>query len=281
MEFKNILIIAVVIIIIYLLYLWLFKDTTNYRIVQTTLKGNSVQTFPANTLPNGGTSLNYSYTFWIYINDYNQNYGKKKIILDRHSDLPPPPGSTQDAVSKSSQHTPLIYLGANKNDLMVHISDTTQKNAKTTLVEDNDPKVEDIPLQKWCFIAVSLDSRVLDIYLDGKLVTSHYYDNLLKAPKQNDKIDINQSSSADIYTITTTTTDKTITQGVSPDGWAGILSNVEYFDRSLNAREVYERYRSGFTGAGGILGGLGEDVSKFNMKVSFLQDDKEVSQFKI
>tara|TARA_B100001093_G_scaffold196346_1_gene188720 strand:- start:939 stop:1754 length:816 start_codon:yes stop_codon:yes gene_type:complete len=271
MEFKNILIIAVVIIIIYLLYLWLFKDTTNKYIVQTTLKGNSGQTVLANTLPNGGTSLNYSYTFWIYINDYNQNYGEKKIILDRHSDLP---GSSQDAVSTSSQHTPLIYLGANKNDLMVHISDTTQGKNKTTLVEDNDPKVEDIPLQKWCFIAVSLDSRVLDIYLDGKLVTSHYYDNLLKAPKQNDKIDINQSSSADIKTNGSNS-------DISKSGWAGILSNVEYFDRSLNAREVYERYRSGFTGAGGILGGLGEDVSKFNMKVSFLQDDKEVSQFKI
>ena len=31
-------------IVLYLLYLWLFKDTTNYAIVKTTLKGNEQQT---------------------------------------------------------------------------------------------------------------------------------------------------------------------------------------------------------------------------------------------
>jgi len=100
--------------------------------------------------------------------------------------------------------------------------------------------------------------------------------NIRKAPKSNDKIDINTSNAFDIK-------DK-IAGGDSittNPGWGGILSNLEYFDRSLNAREIYERYRSGFTGAGGLLGGLGEDISKFNMKVSFLQDDVEVSQFKI
>ena len=115
---------------------------------------------------------------------------------------------------------------------------------------------------------VTLENKVLDIYLDGKLVTSHYYEKMRKSPKANDKIDINQSTSSDNANNDMTT-------------WAGILSNVEYFDRALNAREVYERYKSGFTGAGGLLGGLGEDISKFNMKVSFLQDDVEVSQFKI
>ena len=60
MEFKNILIIAVIIIVLYLLYLWLFKDTTNYAIVKTTLKGNEQQTINANVLPNGGTSMNYN-----------------------------------------------------------------------------------------------------------------------------------------------------------------------------------------------------------------------------
>ena len=74
MEFKNILIIAVVIIVLYLLYLWLFKDNTNYAIVQTTLKGNDIsqEKKKVDILPNGGTSLNYSYAFWIYINVYRR-----------------------------------------------------------------------------------------------------------------------------------------------------------------------------------------------------------------
>ena len=268
MEFKNILIIAVVIIVLYLLYLWLFKDNTNYAIVQTTLKGSNSETIKATTLPNGGTSLNYSYTFWIYINDYNYNYGDTKVILDRHE-------STQTA---TNHHTPLIYLGERQNNLHVHItkSDTTTESANNNIKKKDGPKLEDLPLQKWCFVAVTLDNKVLDIYLDGKLVTSHYYDDVRKAPKNTDSIDINTSNAFDIKGEIAGKNDSS-----KPQGWGGIISNVEYFDRSLNAREIYERYRSGFTGAGGLLGGLGEDISKFNMKVSFLQDDVEVSQFKI
>jgi hypothetical protein len=268
MEFKNILIIAVVIIVLYLLYLWLFKDNTNYAIVQTTLKGNddSQAGKKVDILPNGGTSLNYSYAFWIYINDYNYNYGSPKVILDRHE-------STEIA---TNHHTPLIYLGKNQNNLHVHITGETASSSD--ILGESSPKLEDIPLQKWCFIAVTLDNKVLDIYLDGKLVTSHYYDGIRKAPKNNDIIDINTSNAFDIK-------DKiaggTSSVNTTKKGWGGILSNLEYFDRSLNAREIYERYRAGFTGAGGLLGGLGEDISKFNMKVSFLQDDVEVSQFKI
>ena len=274
MEFKNILIIAVVIIVLYLLYLWLFKDNTNYAIVQTTLKGNddSQAGKKVDILPNGGTSLNYSYAFWIYINDYNYNYGSTKVILDRHE-------STETA---TNHHTPLIYLGKNQNNLHVHItkqtSDSETRPNGDAIVAGDGPKLEDIPLQKWCFIAVTLDNKVLDIYLDGKLVTSHYYDDVREAPKSNDIIDINTSNAFDIK-------DKiaggTSSGSTTKKGWGGILSNLEYFDRSLNAREIYERYRAGFTGAGGLLGGLGEDISKFNMKVSFLQDDVEVSQFKI
>lgn len=269
MEFKNILIIAVVIIVLYLLYLWLFKDTTKGAIIPTTLKGTMPESKDANTLPNGGTSLNYSYTFWIYIKDYNYNYGSPKVILDRHE-------STETA---TNHHTPLIYLGKNQNNLHVHITkQTSDSETPPPAIAGDGPKLEDIPLQKWCFIAVTLDNKVLDIYLDGKLVTSHYYDDVREAPKNNDIIDINTSNAPDII--------KNIAGGSSSGdttkkGWGGILSNLEYFDRSLNAREVYERYRSGFTGSGGLLGGLGEDISKFNMKVSFLQDDVEVSQFKI
>ena len=258
MEFKNILIIAVIIIVLYLLYLWLFKDTTNYAIVKTTLKGNEQQTINANVLPNGGTSMNYTYSFWIYINDYNTSYNQKKVILDRHKT---PSGEN----ATTEHHAPLIYLGENENNLNVYI--TPEIKPPTFKLEES-VKLEDLPLQKWCYVAVTLENKVLDIYLDGKLVTSHYYEKMRKSPKANDKIDINQSTSSDNANNDMTT-------------WAGILSNVEYFDRALNAREVYERYKSGFTGAGGLLGGLGEDISKFNMKVSFLQDDVEVSQFKI
>ena len=61
--------------------------------------------------------------------------------------------------------------------------------------------------------------------------------------------------------------------GSDKTGFAGHMTKLEYFDRALNPREVYERYKAGF----GEGGAAGEMMSKFNLKIAFLQDDKEVS----
>ena len=104
--------------------------------------------------------------------------------------------------------------------------------------------------------------RTVDIYLDGKLVKTCVLPGL---PDLTD----NDQAAIHINPLNPENNE----MGVDGEkGFAGHLSKMEYYGRGLN-QKVYERYRSGFsdTGAGG------ETLSKFNLKIAFLQDDKEVS----
>ena len=238
---KNVIIVVVLVIVLYLLYLWLFTDksTTQLFSVQN---GKSYLELPNKDLPGSGLSGDYSYSFWMYVSNYNYRYGMDKAILVRRGE--------------EGNLFPYIGLGGSTNDLEIKVA--YKQGSSSTELNCN---VHDIPLQKWIHIVVTVVGRTVDVYLDGKLVKTCVMSGLP---------DLTGNDNAPIH-INPTTPDKPDSDGEK--GFAGHLSKLEYFGRGLNPREVYERYRSGFsdTGAGG------ETLSKFNLKIAFLQDDKEVS----
>jgi hypothetical protein len=101
---------------------------------------------PASSLPESG-SVNYSYSIWIYIDDWGYQYGKEKIILLR---------GTMGAL-----FTPAISLMPTDNTAVITV---------TTEEEPFECVVPNIPLQKWTNLIVSLNNKSLDCYVNGKLV---------------------------------------------------------------------------------------------------------------
>jgi hypothetical protein len=136
--------IVIFIIVIYAIT-WMFTKTktlSNYSISSTTT------TFEAAALSNP-SSKNYSYSIWIYISSWT-NTDTPKYIFSRC------------AGSEGSQICfPEVSLAETDNTLNVRVS--SDKDGDTVC------SIPNIPIQTWTNIIVSLNTKVLDVYINGKL----------------------------------------------------------------------------------------------------------------
>lgn len=110
------------------------------------LSNNSVQ------VPNPVVGLELSYSFWIYVNDWDYKFGEWKNILVK--------GNTNG----NSGVSPGIWLYPNTNALHARISTSADPN------EGCD--VQNIPLKKWVHVCYVLNNRSVDIYINGGLQRS-------------------------------------------------------------------------------------------------------------
>ena len=116
------------------------KTLSNYS------SGKTQLTIPPTSLP-PGSSVNYSYSIWIYIDDWTYQYGTEKIIFIRGA--------------LGSTFMPALSLSPIDNNAIVTI---------TLDQETFECVIPNIPLQKWTNIIVSLNNKSLDGYVNGKLV---------------------------------------------------------------------------------------------------------------
>lgn len=79
----------------------------------------------------------------------------------------------------------------------------------------------ELPIQRWSHVVVTLWNRTTDIYLNGKLVRSCILKNVPKIP-HSDPLYICQDG-----------------------GYDGRFAQLRYFNRALNADQIYKLYRKG------------------------------------
>ena len=101
-------------------------------------------------------------------------------------------------------------------------------------------------MQKWVNLIVSLNSRTMDVYLDGKLVRTCVLPGIAKI-----------NPNADIY--------------ITPNGgFSGHTSNLQYFANPLNPQQAYNIYKDGYSSLG-----LASILEKYKIKISYLIDNNE------
>ena len=142
MNLRKILFGAVVVIILYIFYTTLFADKTKSSLLKL---HNGKDPMPINKVI--GASTNYTYSFWIYINDYNYRYSDEKEIISRG-----------DEVNKV--YYPRIYLGENQNDIHINISYTQE--SKTTFLQHT-IDINNITLQRWNHFIMTKSGNNVDI----------------------------------------------------------------------------------------------------------------------
>jgi len=131
----------------------------------------SMSSVPSGNAPlSDGADGGYGMQFWMYIKDWNTNFGKEKHVLSRSD------------VTNNSIMNPNITLHPTENTMRVSISvfptDTSSKlePAPAGHAGSTDDvfmcEVPDIPLQSWVSVSLTVFSRNLDIYINGKLVKS-------------------------------------------------------------------------------------------------------------
>lgn len=232
------------------------------------------------------TDGQFTLSAWVYIEDWNTRYGEEKIILKKHV-----PGSTTNVPKiyfdaykndlkikldvmteslsdfQSSMYEKLVDLGVegsiNASDLTCsgefiydtnddqYVKDSGDNNISCSNVTEQEVVIENIPLQKWNHFAVAANTRTMDVYLNGKLVRSQAFNNVINTG------DFNSGG------IT-----------VTPNGgFGGFISKVQYYNYFITPQEAYNIYRGGF---GDVFASA---LNKYNMSVTFYEDAVERKKY--
>jgi hypothetical protein len=118
----------------------------------------------------GGQDGAYGMQFWMYVQDWNYKFGVEKHVISRSD-------PTNPAIMN-----PSISLHPTDNSLKISVSvfgDGSSSKSEPAPAGHSGAtddvyicEVPDIPLQTWCSVSVTVFSRNLDVYLNGKLVKS-------------------------------------------------------------------------------------------------------------
>jgi len=113
------------------------------------------------------TGSDYGLQFWMYISDWDYHFGVEKPVLKRI------------ASGNNATVNPFISLHPTDNSLNVRVSvypsDNTAGAANpgaSTTGDSYTCTVENVPLQSWFSVSVTVFQRNMDVYINGRLVKS-------------------------------------------------------------------------------------------------------------
>jgi hypothetical protein len=153
----------VIIILIYILYKYFTTSTSTLGAIVDLSKTSSATAFTKKGDVTNSTSTRYSYSVWVYVDTWDSN--EKKDIFYRN----------RVGVSGSTpEHSDIrLYLDQGsptlKCEFYTNISQT--QPTETITVTNN------FAVQKWVCVVISVDNKIIDCYIDGKLVTSQQLQN--------------------------------------------------------------------------------------------------------
>ena len=193
----------------------------------------------------------FTISTWIYISDWHHRANKNKAILRIG-------GKTDQSSSAATNFDTIrMYLGAVTPTLHVRLdsknrdvssSDTgnsldtstytmTYDNVQTgsgLLDSSRTCDIREIPMQRWVNIAVAVNGKTVDVYIDGKLSRSCVLSNPFKVDSSG-------------YTGV----------ALEKEGFGGQIANMIMYDTALNPEVIYKNYMAGpepITSIGGLLG---------------------------
>lgn len=276
---KLILIIFCVVIGVYLFSK--LKVFNNYdEFYSTPTNGRSInQSFTIDKDALKKSDGHFAISVWMFIDDWNYKYGEKKHILKKkvNSTLSLPHMYLDeykndlyidvDMMSKDAESYQKL-LTDTLNNAGVQVDDTMTYNCQDDLIYDSSDimvldgsqnrvncpngskqtiKIENINMQKWVNVITTINNRTLDVYINGKLVKTKTFDNVI------DPIVLN-SGGIDL---------------VPNGGFGGYFSKVQYYPYFINPEKAWTIYRSGFGDA------FESSLERYNMALSFYKDSVE------
>jgi hypothetical protein len=244
MSLSGIFLTILTVVFIIMLLRYIFYDP--YTLTGVT--DASVQTFvkSSSLATNGSTTpqTNFAYSIWFFINDWNVQFGTPKILF---ANMLQGNQNTNDPTSipglGGSNPCPTVVLGSYTNDMTIYVTSFPSNNSGTQTATLNTFTVSNIPIQKWVNLVVSVYGTTLDVYLDGKLVSTFILNGIAK---------INSGNGLYITPM---------------GGFNGFTSKFQYYPNPLNPQEVWDIYRDGY-GANFLSSLLGS----YQVKLSFINN---------
>ena len=245
---QKIVLAVVLILIFYFIYVTFIKTEDNKMLLKLHPAKQSKVILKDN-IP-AITTSDYTIAVWIFINDWNYNYGAKKNVLSRFfTDM-----KEADA-SKRMKPAPSFTLGSHTNDLSVEIAYFPEQGSSNTPSQIHTCTIRGLPLQRWCCVTMTINNRVLDLYLDGKLTKTCMIPGVPQS-----------GISSDMHISDITITDPKI------PGFSGFLSDLRVYKYAINPRQAYNLYKQGNSASG-----MSAMLEKYKLKFALMENNREVN----
>lgn len=212
--------------------------------------GTKGTTITAAELPANDTS-DYGMQFWMYIKDWDYGFGREKGVILR-----------SDPTNRSIMN-PNITLHPTDNSLNVSVSlygsntagsgTPSPSNSTSSSGDTYTCTVENVPLQSWFSVSVTVFQRNLDVYINGRLVKSCVLPGIPRLAVGDVVVGANQ-------------------------GFSGSLCGLKYYNKMLHPSDA-----AGFFSAGTSCGSTkpsgatntgGSSITLFGYTFTFSMKDK-------
>jgi len=190
---------------------YLFSPSQNPYLIKGMIDGNfskiitqdpgQTESKPIFRSNDESTGIEFTWSSWLYINDLNTEDGKYQHIFSKGD------GNFDTTTNLATiNNAPGVYLKPKENTLRVLYNSVSSS-------ENVEIDIPNIPMKKWVHVALRLQNKILDIYVNGVVAERRVFNN---TPKQN---------FGDVYVA-------------QNGGFIGKLSNLRYYSRALNVFEI-------------------------------------------
>lgn len=266
MDLKLIIGVVIVVIILYLIWSYFFTSIQVIMSFQNGIEPTQSQVSGKSVAKSGKN--NYSFSMWVYVSNWNVNYGEQKNIL---------------AISSENPMVPYVFhvaLDNTRNDLNIYVDYTDAIGPTGMSMTDNSGnqqapmstqfcKVSNFPIQSWVNISISVYNRAVDIYIDGKLVKTCPLPNVASTIGAGSTIYIGGVSSGG---GSINSSSRSLT------GFDGYIASVIYNPEVISPQDAWNIYARGYSNTGFGFGNL---FQRYKLQFSFLKDNSVVSSLTI
>lgn len=194
---------------------------------------------------------NYTLSTWIYIDDWNYNFGQMKNVL---------------FFERKTDKDTKINLDTFDNNLIIQywINKDNGTSGTTAQYEERTISIPNINIQKWVNITVCFNTNNTDTYINGKLIDTDVHAKPIYSPA-------NAPNNPNLGALHLA---KALTGANS--GFSGKIGMTRYYGRVISPKEAWDIYTAGPT-----TNLLGNFLNRYNATFTFLQDNKEVQKISI
>ena len=271
--------VIVVVFILYSIYVMLFPapDRMEQIVLTNTKHASDLQGFQTKINLPITTGGEYSFQTWMYISDWTHRAGLPKHVFSI--------AGTNKGGAMNDHLTMVGILYPNENKLMIRVHQDPNgtvpvKGPDMSLVSNvsnlfNTGQIDgqmygtssdfpicdimDLDLQKWICLAITVNGRVVDVYVDGKLARSCVCPNIPTVVNPHNQYVLLGQSGA----------------------WGGSISTTRIFGYALTPAKIYEIYQNGpaeGNGLDGKYGFLGWLLERVGLHIDFQGLSSETTQ---
>lgn len=228
MNILNIsIIIILIIIVLFVIFYFNTKGNIIYdKLLDTTANNNDDQLqikYSDNKASLANPTDNFTLSLWFYIDNWEVGESNKNILYMSNNSFTNPYSENADNKNKPDLG---IYMDKYKNELTIRLKQNTQSSSSSD-AEEKFYKIKNIHIQRWNCLTISVDSHVLDAYMNGKLVNSFIIDSYFYKHHNEPSIFLGP-----INGITSIN---------------GYITRIRYYTNYISSQEAYNIYKEGIS----------------------------------